>query len=186
MKKLEDFIRNNRDAFDSDTPGDKVWQKLNNELTGKGKRNVVRINVIWLKWSAVAAAIIIAVLMIFNPREVTKDQQTATAQTELPGEYAQEVNQVTRLIALKYKELDKIRNEEPTLYNKFSADIKKLDSNYQELKNNLAGNPNESLLLEAMIQNLNLQLNLLNEQLSIINKIKQHKKSRNDKAYKST
>ena len=54
------------------------------------------------------------------------------------------------------------------------------------LKSDLPGNPNEELVLGAMIENLRIQIDLLNEQLTIIKKIKESKNTKNEKIYKST
>jgi len=56
-----------------------------------------------------------------------------------------------------------------------------LDSSYNSLKNQLNATPNREMLLEAMIQNLQLQLNVLNQQLNIINQIKESKKYNHEK-----
>ena len=64
---------------------------------------------------------------------------------------------------------------------RFTKDIDQLDSSYNILKNQLSATPNRELLLEAMIQNLQLQLNVLNQQLNIIHQIKQSKKYSHEK-----
>ncbi|HLX92631.1 MAG TPA: hypothetical protein VKR32_13160, partial [Puia sp.] len=82
-------------------------------------------------------------------------------------------------------ELKKIKKDEPLLYKQFSSDVYKLDTVYQSLKKQLPKNPNREQLLEAMIQNLQLQMELLNRQLNIIKQINNSKKSAYEQAYKS-
>jgi hypothetical protein len=53
------------------------------------------------------------------------------------------------------------------------------------LQKQLPKNPNHEQLLEAMIQNLQLQMKLLNQQLDIIKQINHSKKSAYENAYKS-
>ena len=67
------------------------------------------------------------------------------------------------------------------MYKQFLGDMNKLDSSYNTLKNELPVNPNREQLLEAMIQNLRLQTELLNQQLFIIKQIKQSKSKTNEK-----
>ena len=69
--------------------------------------------------------------------------------------YDQEMYYYTKLIELKHNELKKVEKDEPLLYKEFSGDVKKLDSVYQILRNQLPNNPNRAQLIEAMIQNLN-------------------------------
>ncbi len=90
-----------------------------------------------------------------------------------------------RLIEIKQNQISKIKKDEPLLYQKFAGDINKLDSNFHLLKKQLPVNPNREQILEAMIQNLQLQEAVLNQQLNIIKKINQTKKVEYEKAYKS-
>jgi len=62
------------------------------------------------------------------------------------------------------------------LYRQFAKDINQLDSAYRVLKITLTTNPNQEMLLEAMIRNLQFQSDLLNRQLLIIQEIKQKNK----------
>jgi hypothetical protein len=89
------------------------------------------------------------------------------------------------LIEIKHEELKTLEKDEPLLYRQFSGDVQKLDSVYHSLKTQLPGNSNREQLIEAMISNLQLQIGLLNKQLSIIKKIKYSKKSAYENAYKS-
>jgi hypothetical protein len=205
-KGLEQFIRDNRDQFDTDEPGEQVWKKLEEELTAKdqpvqqqiAKSRKVLVFTIF-RWSAAAAILILAGIGIYsllndrtNPRNGMGPQQTAqdTPAVNDPilkainPDYAQEVYQFARLIEVKQHELKKIEKENPNLYKKFVGDINKLDSSYNALKKELPENPNREQLLEAMIENLRLQTEILNQQLSIINQIKASKKSNHDSNFK--
>ena len=108
-----------------------------------------------------------------------QDNSPATAPDDIIREinpsYAQEVYHFTQLIELKQQELEQLGKDNPDLYKQFMSDINKLDSSYNALKRELPNNPNREQLLEAMIQNLQLQTGLLNQQLQIIQKIKQEK-----------
>ncbi len=76
--------------------------------------------------------------------------------------------------------MKQLEKENPELYKQFVTDITKLDSSYNVLKRELPANPNREQLLEAMIRNLQVQMDLLNQQLQIIQQIKQSKNKDND------
>jgi hypothetical protein len=133
-----------------------------------------------------------------TPEETVKSGDVQK-NTQLPGN---EINQATtnnpdeniideemyhyaKLVEIKHKELKKIQRDEPLLYKQFAGDVNKLDSVYHSLQNQLPKNPNREQLLEAMIQNLQLQMRLLNHQLDIIKQINHSKKSAYENAYKS-
>jgi len=160
MKDIEKFIKANRDAFDSYEPGDRVWENLSASFpANKGRTGVLR-NMSWMKWAAAAAVIIFLGTgsYYFIAADRTNNDAVSSTIENIPDEYAQELYHFTKLIEIKHKELNKLKKEEPELYRKFSADILKLDSSYQQLKQELPGNPNEEVVLEAMIQNLQLQI----------------------------
>jgi archaellum component FlaC len=88
-----------------------------------------------------------------------------------------EMRQFVKMIDMKQEELKKLAIEQPALYQQFTNDLNQLDSSYAELKKQLNTVTNKELLLEAMIQNLQLQLSVLNQQLNIIHQIKEKSKS---------
>jgi hypothetical protein len=107
------------------------------------------------------------------------------AGSDLMSYQQKEMVYYAKIVDLKHDELKKIKKDEPLLYKQFSGDVYKLDSVYRSLKKELPKNPNREQLLEAMIQNLQLQMELLNRQLHIIKQINNSKKSAYEQAYKS-
>jgi hypothetical protein len=98
----------------------------------------------------------------------------------------EEMYHYAKLVEIKQKELKTIEKDEPLLYKQFSMDVNKLDSAYHGLQQQLTKNPNREQILEAMLQNLQLQMGLLNHQLDIIKQINHSKQSAYEKAYKTT
>lgn len=207
-KGLEQFMHDHREEFDTNEPGEHVWKNLEQQLATKEptkKKQTQRNNVVAmlkvLRWSAAAAILILAGIGIysllnkggFNSPDYAQDQPNRDTPAPTVNErllkeinpgYAQEVVQFTQLIEIKQNELKEIEKENPNLYKMFVADINKLDSSYNALKKELPENPNREQLLEAMIENLRLQTEVLNQQLSIINQIKASKSANHDTNFK--
>jgi hypothetical protein len=190
--RLEKFIEDNREAFDSDEPRHQVWRDLQAKVAENKKDDRI-FHLGFLRWTAAAAVVIMLVGTIYyviekggsTPTIASLDNQGSPATpdqvlTELNPTYAKEVYHFTQLIELKQSELKQIEKEHPELYQQFVKDINKLDSSYQALKTELPKNANRELLLEAMIQNLQLQAELLNQQLSIIKTLNQKNKQNNE------
>lgn len=180
-KDLERFVRDNRSAFDTERPTGKVWEEIQKELKPSGQKPPVRrLRMVWLAAAAVMFAVSATLLyMNFNTGNGATDISGENTGTRSNGyiaaidpAYAAQVNRFTAVIDEKQAELKTLQNDNPNLYEKFSSDIQKLDSTYGLLKNQLPVNPNKEELLQAMIWNLQLQINLLNQQLDIIQKIK--------------
>jgi hypothetical protein len=190
---LEDFANENRKDFDSEFPPQELWNKIETRIQPAGKKASI-IQLTWVKWSVAAATIILisalAIYLLSKPiqKQVPTDfakenngQKTDSVLiTEINPGYAQELFHFTKLIELKQEELRQLEKENPALYKEFVSDINSLDSSYTQLKNELPNNPNREQLLEAMISNLQSQMNLLNQQLQVIQQIKQAKNLNNE------
>jgi len=253
--RLEEFVRDHREEFDSEEPDNKIWEKISREMDpDKDKKKqtpVVQIPLHWIKWSAAAAAVILVIvgagiyftsgnstlditfakktdkqtkpanptntesqattnspdtssknttnlaqtpppaaanLSSNNPTLATirpSDNKDPKASQELQSSMSEEMYHYAKLVEIRHKELKAIEKDEPLLYKQFALDVNKLDSVYRSLQEQLPTNPNREQLLEAMLQNLQLQMELLNHQLEIVKQINHSKKSEYEKAYKT-
>lgn len=179
--ELRKFIRDHREAFDDQEPSSKVWDKIESGINpGTRKRSVIRP---LYQWAMGAAAMLILAtgvyFLVLQPR--SPEQPVVINEPETHTSITPEINQFVKVIGMKQEELKMLTAGQPELYAKFSADLDQLDSSYIALKNELNQTPNQEMLLEAMIQNLQLQLDVLNRQLNIINQIKQSKKYSHEK-----
>lgn len=196
MSRLEHFIRDHRDEFDDEQPSPRVWADLQKDLglaPAVNKSKVVTMKI--LRWSVAAAILVLAGFGVFHLiNNKSRDPQLAVGKTttdtpavsddilqKINPTYATEMYHFTRLIELKQEELKQIETVNPDLYKSFMADINQLDSSYNALKKELPENPNREQLLEAMLENLKIQSALLNQQLQVIQKIKQSKQETNGK-----
>jgi hypothetical protein len=179
--KLKQFIDDNREAFDSESPDPDLYNNLKQKLTTTNTGKVYPVK-LYRRIAAVAAVIILSVSLYFvfkkNNSTIIKDPENTVDATTFPDPvYAKQIHQYQQMIDLQQMELKKVKNEHPDLYRQFSDDINQLDSAYRALKITLEKNPNTEMLLEAMIRNLQLQSELLNRQLLIIREIKQKSKT---------
>ena len=184
-KKLKQFIDDNRNEFDDRVPSAKVWENIEDSFSSrKEKRPVIRP---LYKWTMAAAAMLVISTGVYflmvdkkAPVETVSSGPEGTG-ADGPESFTPEMNQFVKMIDMKQEELKTLAAEQPELYRKFTNDLDQLDSSYNTLKSQLTAAPNREMLLEAMIQNLQLQLSVLNQQLNIINQIKQSKKNSHEK-----
>ena len=121
-------------------------------------------------------------LASIRPRD-NKESPTKTEAIE--NTMDEEMYHYAKLVEIKHNQLKSIEKDEPLLYKQFAADVYKLDSVYHNLQDQLPKNPNREQLLEAMLQNLQLQMGLLNHQLDIIKQINHSKKTAYEEAHKT-
>jgi len=246
--RLEQFVRDHREEFDTDEPDAKVWDAIQKDMkfVDPSKKKLAPVVRFYrTRWSVAAAVLLLiaATTWFFSTRHTnsgdaapavaagntnpaaqhpaqpsTRTNKTAqgsvqpadssrtpdahslangsngngsNARTdshnspEMNAEMNEEMYHYAKIVEIKHKELKTIEKDEPLLYRQFSSDVSKLDSVYHGLQHELPKNPNKEQIIEAMIQNLQLQMELLNHQLDIIKQINHSKKTAYDKAYKT-
>jgi hypothetical protein len=252
--RLEQFVHDHREDFDSEEPDRKIWDKIAADLEPRKKKQGMLVKLGRAGWMAAAAVVLLAVGMVWlfstrtghnapavatqatnhlpKPGETTTPGETATpagttaktapapkdaidssartpsgtqqtpqptlanirpkentqsqAKTnELENSMDEEMYHYARLVEIKHNQLKSLEKDEPLLYKQFASDVSKLDSVYRNLQSQLPKNPNREQLLEAMLQNLQLQMGLLNHQLDIIKQINHSKKTAYEQAYKT-
>jgi hypothetical protein len=235
-QRLEQFVHDQREDFDSEEPSRKVWDKIRLEMEPPKERKtiILRLTRTTLGVAAAALLVIATGFWYFGFRNSTiqgtpgpvatvdknvtpshgegtaaghtpvdstqKSPNTAPGQDQLVNTQPKEENKgardqesiiheemihYARLVELKHEELKSIGQDEPVLYKQFASDVYRLDSVYHDLQKELPNHPNKEQLLEAMLQNLQLQMGLLNHQLDIIKQINHSKQKAYEKAYKT-
>ena len=173
--RLERFVRDNRDGFDAFLPQDSLWDRIENSIPSapaEPQQKVKRFTTNhYFDWR-IAAGVLLALgagylFYLNNEYGVTRDPGVAL---KVPA-YAREFNQYNTLIDEKRSEILKLASSNPELYKDFSADLKSLEVSYQNLKSDLGNAPNQEALIRAMIENLQYQVDLLNRQLTILQRI---------------
>lgn len=153
-------------VFDKQSEKPSSLEKLERDGTSKNKS---------FQWNwRIAASIALVVGLgwvgyrINQNYGITEAPEVALAD---PG-FAKQVSQYTHLIDNKRAELRQMTESDPALYKEFAVELDQLERSYQNLKSDLPKNPNQEVVIQAMIQNLQWQIDLLNQQLDIIQRIK--------------
>jgi hypothetical protein len=171
--RLERFVRDNRDGFDTFLPQDSLWDRIEKQIPALPRSsNLAKKNSHftspYFDWRIAAVILLVlgvGYLFFLNKQYgITRDPGVAL---NAPA-YAREFNQYSLVIDEKRNEIIKLAKNNPELYRDFSADLQSLETSYQNLKSDLGGAPNKEALVQAMIQNLQLQVDLLNQQLIIL------------------
>lgn len=183
-EKLENFIKDNRSDFDQFEPPADLWDRIDKQLNERQigisanktikKERTVRLSFL-LKLAASILPILFAGLWFYQYQ-----LKQSSYLSNIDPQLAQQQVHYASLIEIKRNELKRIEKEEPLLYQEFSEEIKKMDANFQKLKKDLPASPNQEETVKAMIRNLQIQIELLNQQLEIIQQINQLKKEQVD------
>lgn len=169
-RKMEEYIREHKKAFDTELPSDQLWSKIENELNREKLKKPWRVPL----WLGIAASLIVIITVTFI--STYRNRGTDADIAELNPSFAKKEVRFASLIAEKKDSLQVYAKENPALYEQFSSDLERLGADYEQLKKELQNSPNQRLIVNAMVKNLKLQLQVINQQLSIINEVNQYKK----------
>ena len=170
-KGLEEYIREHRKEFDVNLPSDQLWGKISDALDGQKvkKRSGVPL------WLGIAASLIVVMGLIFTYTYHNSGNEELRI-ADINPVYAKKELKFASLIEEKKDSLEVFAKKNPELYAQFSADLTKLGNSYEALKKELQHSPNQKVVVKAMVKNLELQLQVISQQLSIITEVDEYKK----------
>jgi len=181
-KRLEEFIKANREDFDELEPQADLWGKIESRLpaqfTETKKIAHKSFSLGFVLRVAASVIVIMSIGFIFFLRSQKGIEKVNIA--AINPEYARQQKHYVSLVSNKRNELKALAKSDPQLYQEFTAEIAKMDATYKKLNNDLATSPNPEAVLLAMIRNLQIQTETLNQQLNVIeqfNDFKQQKEN---------
>jgi hypothetical protein len=191
--RLEEFVSENREAFDVFEPRPELWQEICQELP-KAKKETTKVikfnfgdsfsfsgDLVFMR---VAATIVLllgcALTLILTKQNGPSTTNTLAAATEAPlNRIAPEMVEVeayytsqiearkSQLSEYDLKALGLDKDQE------IDQELERLNNSYLQLKKELYTTPNTDKVMDAMIQNLQLRIRVLNRQLEILQKVEQ-------------
>lgn len=194
--RLKDFVSEHRDDFDVYEPRPELWQEICHQLPAKQKEETKVIKFSFgesfsfsgnMAFMRVAAAILLLIgcgLTLWITKQNTTDGNYTIAAANQPAinKIAPELAEVeayyTSQLKDKREELSEYDMKVLGLDEKKDIDreIARLDSSYIQLKKQLLTTPNTDKVMNAMIQNLQIRIEVLNRQLEVLQKIERLEK----------
>jgi hypothetical protein len=176
-KRLEDFIKIKRDEFDDLEPSADLWNRIEQQLPESGgKIKSTEKKTFSLGFVLRVAASVIVVMGIGFAFYLRGEKSSNINLATIDPEYAKQQVHFVSMISTKRTELKELSKSDPQLYIEFTSEIAKMDSTYKKLNNDLVTSPNRQKVLQAMIRNLQIQTDILNQQLMVIEQYNQMKK----------
>lgn len=174
-KNLQSFIRENRQAFDQATPPEDLWNRIEVALDGQQPQSSASVRRMpFARVARIAATVLVlavagALVFTYGRRQGYEDYH------RINPALAAEQQAYADMVTQKKDSIAFIATTNPTLYGEFSTVLEQMDENYQSLKQELPGSPNQEMTLEAMIHNLKVQVEVLEQQLNTYYYINQQK-----------
>lgn len=181
-KRLEDFIKTNKGEFDDLEPRADLWSRIEAQLPADmhdepKKREAKMFSLGFVLRVAASVVILMGLGFVIFVKSIEQRHVDLAA---INPEYAKQQMQYASMVQSKRIELKKVAKTDPELYKEFSGEIAKMDSTYKKLNAELATSPNQELVLREMIRTLQVQLDVLNRQLSVIERFNEVKSDQTD------
>jgi hypothetical protein len=204
--RLKEFVSENREDFDVFEPRPELWQEICSELktqsfqekASREEAKVISINFgERLNFSTdflfmrVAATIVLLLACGITLWMVKQNSPAANKTVAAASEQAQ-LNQIAPELAeveVYYTSQINKKREELSDYDmkilgldearSIDRELARLDSSYTQLKTQLYTTPNTDQVMGAMVQNLQIRIEVLNRQLEVLKKIEKLQKQDN-------
>lgn len=157
--QIEQFVKKNRSHFDDDEPSPEVWDRI--------ERRVGRQYGISFWWKVAAVCFLSSTIYFALDRNSEPPIHTA----EVITEFAQAEAYYTQIISMKKAEIASFERDQ--LEEVFLNEIDKLDQMYLDLKDTYDRQNSTELVIDAMISNLQLRMEILNQQLKVLKQLKE-------------
>jgi hypothetical protein len=150
--QLEDFVRQNRQAFDDKEPSNKIWKRIEASLWPDG---------VWRRplvlWRAAAIFFMALSAYLLIPKEPMKAEHAMALKefTDVEAFYIQQISNKVELIG-EFKGSDGL--------NGFTHDFQQLEAMYMVLKEEMKTRPSQKVK-DALVLNLLVRIDLLNQHL---------------------
>lgn len=153
--ELGNFIRANRDAFDDQEPPSKVWNAISDSMQ-------FRTSIKWynklIVWKVAAMLFLGLSIYLLIPKNQFAGETSKVALNEFQDVEAFYIREISQKVEL----IEEISQGETA--DEFTQDFQQLEAMYLVLKEELKSRPSKKVK-EALVLNLLVRINLLNQQL---------------------
>ncbi|MGL1888178.1 MAG: hypothetical protein OCD76_16800 [Reichenbachiella sp.] len=170
---LEEFIQGNRGEFDEMSPKADLWSKIEGKLDKPSiERPKPKSKILWQLGVAASVLLAFVIGLLVRPSIDGPTEQLAEIEVKNPTQELYEVESYyAKLIDEKKANIRLILNENKMIDQEMLEDLDDLDTMYDDLKYQLTQSQNNERVINAMIQNLQLRVEILNKQLMILGQL---------------
>jgi hypothetical protein len=153
--QLEDFIHQNREAFDDRVPSRNVWIKIQRKLGFNRSTQMLWNSIVMWRAAAILLMGLSIYLLMQRAPELKQRDLALNEFTDVEKFYVAQISEKTELI-------EAFRKSEGM--NGFTNDFKQLEAMYMVLREQLKSQPTQKVK-DALVLNLLVRIDLLNQEL---------------------
>lgn len=152
--RLEEFVRQNREAFDDKEPSGKVWNNIESSLSFTKSRSLWNSVTLW-RAAAVIFMALSAYLLIPKTQALKQNDVALKEFSDVEAFYVQQISEKVELIG-EFQRSEGL--------NGFTHDFQQLEAMYMVLKEEMKNRPSQKVK-DALVLNLLVQIDLLNQHI---------------------
>lgn len=171
--RLKDIINKNRERFDEVEAPQDLWNKIAKNLDKEENKQGVSPKIKHLNkffFYKIAAGFILFIAFSFFIYDYGVKQGQENYALINPDLAAQKENYTDSIYKQKELLVEFSKNN-PELESEFLETLTEIENNYEELKSRFSKSPDKERTLKAMIINLEIQHEVLNQQLLILSQL---------------
>ena len=172
--RLEDFIKNNKEGFDIESPSKKVWSRIQADLSPSRKEEkMISLSVLYKIAASVILLIGLGTVLGFYIGNAKMSQSDMFANNRYS-----EVEQF-------YKKQMEVKMGRLASYNvapEVTADLQQMDQTFDEIKQDILLDPemNEEKYINAIIKNYESRIAIMEK---VLKRIKHHSEKKKNESY---
>ncbi|HKK59827.1 MAG TPA: hypothetical protein VJ937_10130 [Salinivirga sp.] len=183
MSNIEEYIKKNRAAFDSEEPRAGHEARFLAKLPRQKNRTVI-----YLRYAAAAAVIAFLVTLsglYIHDNWIAEPTQKLPTLADAGPKYAEAEAYFVSTIQHQRNTIDKLSGDNMQVEKaQMEKDLKEMDKLYKQLQKDLDANPGDPRVINAMIKHYQTRINVMKqivEQLQEAKRIKSHKTQNHEK-----
>ena len=165
--QLEQFFESHRDDFDVHEPPGNLWTGVDKKLRPAGSR------LFWAPYAVAASVAVLVGMCLWTMRQgAPKSTADDTVQVVVNPEIGEALTYYASVVENRRSELRPFGPDYPALFKDFSAELDTLHVLYNQLMVEYRATDGNEAVSQALIENLQMQVQLLGKQLQIIQNIR--------------
>ncbi len=167
---LERFVQEHIGEFDQHEPSGGVWKRVEKDLRRKQRPQYA------IYYRIAASLLLIAGFSAWLlHRQQPKEIVTPVTSTIVSPEIKEAETYYASIVETKRAELKQFGSDYPVLFRDFNNEFDTLNVAFRQLETEYTKTNGNEAVMQALIQNMQLQVELLNRQIQVIQDIRKHK-----------
>ncbi len=175
MNELEQYIRENREAFSDEEPAGGHKDRFREKLTGQPKTR--RVTFRYAMQIAASLAVIIAAGIVIVKTSKSGDKMAAV---NLPAEVEEARNYYVRQVNDRYEQINTYDFDSGKEKEMLLEELKEMDSYYRQLLEDLNANPGDERAIQALIHHYQMKVSVMDQIIQQLDQINTQKSTNNE------